>query len=125
VMIQSETGEWEWMVAQISQTADKSWSFKVIIVLQSSTIPTGMFVTVKIPVQKGTLLLPLNALSIVDTNAAVAYFWDWNQIVSKTLTIHSIFGDQVEIVDKIPTHYELITTDVTNYDERTMQIVKK
>jgi multidrug resistance efflux pump len=125
VIIESQMGEWEWMVVQISQTADKSWSFKVIIVLQRSTIPTGMFVTLKIPVQKGALLLPLNALSIVDTNAAVAYFWDWSQIVPKTLTINSIFGDQVEIVDKIPTHYELIISDVTNYDERTMQIVKK
>lgn len=125
VVIESQMGEWEGMVVQISQTADKSWSFKVIIVLQRSTIPTGMFVTLKIPVQKGALLLPLNALSIVDTNAAVAYFWDWSQIVPKTLTINSIFGDQVEIVDKIPTHYELIISDVTNYDERTMQIVKK
>jgi len=124
VIVTSEVGEWKWIIAQIAQTADKSWSFKIIIVLDDSTIPTWLFVTVKIPVQQWTLLLPLNALSIVDTNTAVAYFWDWTKVIPTSLTIRSIFGDQVEITDQIPTNYELITTDLSNYDERSMEIVK-
>lgn len=124
VIVSSEVWEWKWVIAQIAATADKSWSFKVIIVLDDSTIPTWLFVTIKIPVQQWTLLLPLNALSIVDTNTAIAYFWDWSKIIPTTLTISSIFGDQVEITDQLPTNYELIFTDLSNYDERTMEIVK-
>lgn len=123
VMVEWEIGEWKWVVAQIAQTADKSGSFKAIIVLNESTIPTWLFVTVKIPVQQWTLLLPLNALSIVDTNTAVAYFWDGMKINPTTLTIRSIFGEQVEISDQLPTNYELITNDLSNYDDRVMEIV--
>lgn len=124
VIVSSEVWEWKWVIAQIAATTDKSWSFKVIIILDDSTIPTWLFVTIKIPVQQWTLLLPLNALSIVDTNTAIAYFWDWSEIIPTTLTISSIFGDQVEITDQLPTNYELIFTDLSNYDERTMEIVK-
>ncbi len=123
VIVEWDIGEWKWVVAQIAQTADKSWSFKAIIVLNESTIPTWLFVTVKIPVQQWTLLLPLNALSIVDTNTAVAYFWDGMKINPATLTIRSIFGEQVEISDQLPTNYELITNDLSNYDDRVMEIV--
>lgn len=126
VIVESEVGEGKWVVAQIAQTADKSWSFKIIIVLEeNSTIPTWLFITVKIPVQKWTLLLPLNALSIVDTNTAVAYFWDGMKINPTSLTIRSIFGEQVEISDQLPTNYELITNDLSNYDDRVMEIVYK
>lgn len=123
VIIESDLWAWEWTIAQISQVADKSGSFKIVIVVGQSTIPTGLFVTVKIPVQKGTVLLPLSSLFIVDTNSAVGYFRDGQQIINKTITIWSIFGDQIEITDKIPTNYDLITTDITNYDETTMNIV--
>lgn len=125
VIVEWEIGEWKWVVAQIAQTADKSGSFKAIVVLNESTIPTWLFITVKIPVQQWTLLLPLNALSIVDTNTAVAYFWDGMKINPTTLTIRSIFGEQVEISDQLPTNYELITNDLSNYDDRTMEIIKK
>ena len=123
VIVEWEIGEWKWVVAQIAQTADKSGSFKTIIVLNESTIPTWLFVTVKIPVQQWTLLLPLNALSIVDTNTAVGYFWDGMKINPTTLIINSIFWDQVEILDQLPTNYELITNDLSNYDDRVMEIV--
>ena len=123
VLVEWDIGEWKWVVAQIAQTADKSGSFKAIIVLNESTIPTWLFVSVKIPVQQWTLLLPLNALSIVDTNTAVAYFWDGMKINPTTLTIRSIFWEQVEISDQLPTNYELITNDLSNYDDRIMEIV--
>lgn len=123
VLVEWDIGEWKWVVAQIAQTADKSGSFKAIIVLNESTIPTWLFVTVNIPVQQWTLLLPLNALSIVDTNTAVAYFWDGMKINPTTLTIRSIFWEQVEISDQLPTNYELITNDLSNYDDRVMEIV--
>jgi hypothetical protein len=125
VIVESEVWEWKWVIAQIAQTADKSWSFKIIIVLEDSTIPTWLFVTIKIPVQKWTILLPINTLSIVDTNTAVAYFWDWTKVLPMTLTISSIFWDQVEISDQLPTNYELITNDLSNYDDRIMEIVYK
>lgn len=125
VIVESDVGEGKWVIAQIAQTADKSWSFKIIIILEeNSTIPTGLFVTIKIPVQQWTLLLPLNSLSVVDTNTAIAYFWDWIKVIPTTLNISSIFGDQVEITNQIPTNYELILTDLSNYDERSMTLIK-
>ena len=125
VMIQSELWEAQWIIAQVAQTAERSWSFKVIVVLsKNSTIPSGLFITVKIPVQKWTVLLPINALSIVDTNSAVAYFRDGTKIVVQKVTISSIFGDQVEITNQLPIDYELVITDMSNYDEKTMKISK-
>ncbi len=126
VMVDSLLWEAKWTIITMSSVADKSWSFKALILLDRSTIPTWLSVDVKIPVQKWSLTLPINALTIVDTNKAVAYFRDTNnnKVVPKTLTINSLFWDQIEIMDKLSTDYELIISDLDNYDERTMEITK-
>lgn len=126
VLVTSDIGEGKGKVVNVARVADKSGSFKIVINLTESTIPTGLFVQVKIPVQQGTVILPINNLMIVDSNRAVANFWDTTNavIVPKTLTIQAIFGDQVEIADTIPMSYELITTDLSNYDEKTMDVQK-
>ena len=125
VQIESELGSAQWEVAQISEVADDTGSFKVIVVLQESTIPTGMFVTLQFPIQNWSLVLPLNALTIVDTNKALAYFRDSrNQtLVNQIVTIQSIFAHQVEISDTVDMNYELVVSDLSRYDERTMQLV--
>lgn len=124
VVIESDIGSAAGTIVSLATTADKSWSFKVIISLKDSTLPTGIFVQIKIPIQQGTVVLPINALTIVDTNSAMANFRDTKNktIVSKKVTIHAIFGDQVEITDNLPMNYELIITDLSNYDERIMEI---
>lgn len=126
VMVDSVLWEAKWTIITMSSVADKSWSFKALILLDRSTIPTWLSVDVKIPVQKWSLTLPINALTIVDTNKAVAYFRDTNnnKVIPKTLTINSLFWDQIEIMDKLSTDYELIISDLDNYDERTMEITK-
>lgn len=127
VIIESDIGAWVGKISTVSTVADKSGSFKIIITLVESTLPTGIFVQVKIPVQQGTVLLSINTLLIVDTNQAVAYFWDTVQknIVTKTLTIQSIFWDQVEIADSVDMNYEVILTDLSNYDPTTMELVRQ
>lgn len=127
VNIQSEIWTANGVVTNIAQVADKTWSFKVIIWLSQSTVPTGLSVQLKIPVQQWTVVLPINTLLIVDSNTAIVNFWDTKllTIVPKTVSIASIFGDQVEIIDAINMNYELILTDLTNYDPTTMQIVKQ
>ena len=124
VVIESDIWSAAGTIVSLATTADKSWSFKVIISLKDSTLPTGIFVQIKIPIQQGTVVLPINALTIVDTNSAMANFRDTKNktIVAKKVTIHAIFGDQVEITDNLPMNYELIITDLSNYDERIMEI---
>ncbi len=126
VVVTSDIGTAEWTITSISQIADKSGSFKTTIALKNSTVPTGSSVRLKIPVQQGTVVLPINTLSIVDENTAVANFWDTklNTVVSKRITIETIFGDQVEISDPLSMNYELILTDLSNYDPNTMDIKK-
>lgn len=124
VDIKSDVGFAEWLVSNISQIADKTGSFKVLILLNKSTIPTGVSVDLQLPIQQWTIVLPINSLSIVDSNTAIINVWDENlqDVVVKTVTIQAIFGDQVEIADALDMNYSLILTDLSNYDSRTMQI---
>ena len=115
----------EWTVLTIADAADMNglW-FKVIVWLTNSTIPTGLSVEIKIPVQEWNLLLPLNALNIVDTNTAVAYFWDNanKTIVKQIVTIQAILWQYVEITDMIPMEYSLIVSDISNFNKDLMNI---
>ena len=115
----------EWTVLTIADAADTNglW-FKVIVWLTNSTIPTGLSVEIKIPVQEWNLLLPLNALNIVDTNTAVAYFWDNanKTIVKQIVTIQAILWQYVEITDMIPMEYSLIVSDISNFNKDLMNI---
>ena len=115
----------EWTVLTIADAADMNglW-FKVIVWLTNSTIPTGLSVEIKIPVQEWNLLLPLNALNIVDTNSAVAYFWDNanKTIVKQIVTIQAILWQYVEITDMIPMEYSLIVSDISNFNKDLMNI---
>ena len=115
----------EWTVLTIADAADTNglW-FKVIVWLTNSTIPTGLSVEIKIPVQEWNLLLPLNALNIVDTNTAIAYFWDNanKTIVKQIVTIQAILWQYVEITDMIPMEYSLIVSDISNFNKDLMNI---
>lgn len=115
----------EWTILTIADAADTNglW-FKVIIWLTNSTIPSGLSVEIKIPVQEWNLIVPLNSLNIVDTNTAVAYFWDSvsNTIVKQTLTIQAILWEYVEITDMIPMEYSLIVSDISNFNKDLMNI---
>ena len=115
----------EWTVLTIADAADMNglW-FKVIVWLTNSTIPTGLSVEIKIPVQEWNLLLPLNALNIVDTNTAIAYFWDNanKTIVKQIVTIQAILWQYVEITDMIPMEYSLIVSDISNFNKDLMNI---
>ncbi|AKH32582.1 hypothetical protein XF24_00222 [candidate division SR1 bacterium Aalborg_AAW-1] len=125
VDIISSVGSAEGTVLTIADAADTNGlGFKVIVGLTNSTIPTGLSVEIKIPVQEGNLLLPLNALNIVDTNTAIAYFWDNanKTIVKQIVTIQAILGQYVEITDMIPMEYSLIVSDISNFNKDLMNI---
>lgn len=125
VLIDSELGTAQAKIANIADVADITGSFKVIISLDESTIPTWLSVKFRIPVQNGSLTLPINALKIVDTNKATAYLWDTvnKTIVPKTLNIEALFGEYVEIADMLSTDYELITSNISNFNKQLMDVM--
>jgi len=124
VIIESTVWAAEWTITSLATVADRSGWFAVTIALKNSTIPTGLSIVVKIPVQSWALTLPINALRIVDTNKAVAHFWDTEkqEIVTETVTIGSFFGEYVQIDDVLSTDYKLIVSDVSKFDDKTMRI---
>lgn len=62
----------------------------------------GLFVEVRIPLQQGNTIIPINAVNIVDNNRGQIFLRDGNAIQTQTVTLGSVYGDGIEVTDKLP-----------------------
>lgn len=53
------------------------------------------------------------------------FLWDGSTIKTQTVTLGSIYGDGVEVTESFPDGYELIVSDIGNYDPEKMILEKK
>ena len=122
VTIVNERQQTQWRISSLSRVWDKNWSFKAIVLFNDQDFSIGTFVDVRIPLSQWWVIIPLNAVKIVDINRGQIYLRDGTKIIPKTVTLWQLFGDRIEIVDILPLTYQLITSDVSNYDPSKMNL---
>lgn len=117
VVVSNEYQTGSAVIDTVARVADKDGTFKVIISIIGDGFSVWSFVDVQIPLYEWDIMIPINAVNIVDFNRGQIYLWDGNIIVNKSVWLGQIFGDMVAITDTIEPWMFLITSDVENYDD--------
>jgi len=117
VVVSNEFQTGNAVIETIARVADKDGTFKLVIALRDDIFSVGSFVDVEIPLYEGNIMIPINAVNIVDANRGQIYLWDGSKIINQSVTLGQIFGIMVAITDPIQPWMMLITSDIENYDE--------
>lgn len=113
-------------VSEMASVADSTANYLVKISLGEKVgVDIGSFVTVKIPLQWGNTVIPLNAVTIVDNNRWQIFLWDGVNIVVRTVDLGSVYGKGIEVNESFETGLELIVSDISRYDGDKMSIQKR
>jgi hypothetical protein len=62
------------------------------------------------------VLLPLNIVTITSQSAGRIYVWKWTWAVAQDVTLWKAVWENVEILTPLIPGYEIITSDVSNFD---------
>ncbi len=109
-------------VTSLSKTADRNGNFIVKISIDDAMFDVGVFVDVKIELQAGNPVVPVNAVTIVDTNRGQITLWDGSTLINKTIWLGWLFGEMIEITDKLEPWLLLVTSDIANFDPNKQKI---
>ena len=114
-------------ISSISDIADENLNYKATVVFTSGTTLIGNLVSVEIPTETGKMLIPLNIIT--------TQWWEIGTV--KTLSgatfsdvrvrMGEVFWEYVEIVScaKNCVDLNIVTNDISNYDENKFKIVEK
>jgi multidrug efflux pump subunit AcrA (membrane-fusion protein) len=122
VMVSNQNQSTFGTVTSVSTTADRNGNFVVKISIDDAMFDVGVFVDVKIELQAGNSVVPVNAVTIVDINRGQIALWDGSKLINKTVWLGSIFGEMIEITDALEPGLMLVTSDITNYDPNKQKI---
>lgn len=109
----------------ISPIANKQWNYTIIISLKNNNFSVGSFVDVAIPLYKWMIMIPLNAVNIVDINRGQINLWDGTSVIQRTVWLGWVYGNMIQVQDMIEAGLMLITSDVNNYDSAKYERVIK
>ncbi len=125
VQLQQDQTQWTWVVVSIGKVADKNGNYPVKIVIEDWDFAVGSFIDVVLTASRWNKVIPLNAITIVDNGIWQIVVWDGNTISTKLVTLGMIFGNYAEITDTFDSTYQLVISDVKNYDPTKMTIKVK
>ncbi len=125
VQLQQDQTQWTWVVVSVGKVADKNGNYPVKIVIEEWDFAVGSFIDVVLTASRWNKVIPLNAITIVDNGIWQIVVWDGSTISTKLVTLGMIFGNYAEITDTFDTTYQLVISDVKNYDPAKMIIKVK
>lgn len=104
-------------ITSIGGVADTTLSYPVTIAVPENMTVIGGTVTVSIPFQTANPLVPLSAVRPRGRDRAMVSFRDGTEVIVQEVQTGETWGGMIEVIlDEIPSTYELILTDLTNYD---------
>lgn len=111
-------------IDSISSVSSKDFTFKTVVKLQDKVSIIGDFVEVVLPIQLESLLLPINALKILPDNKAIIYGFVNGKIEEKEISLGQTYGDKIEVIDTLEDNFEIILTDIKNFNEEEFTLKK-
>jgi biotin carboxyl carrier protein len=125
VTVEDDYGKWEGTIVSIGSVAEKSGNFPVKIRVTRWEFAIGSFVQVLLWAQRSGLLVPINAVTVVDNGVGQIVLWDGTTLETMLVTLWETFGSLVEVKDTLPSYKKLVISDTQNYDAQTMKITEK
>ena len=115
---------WEWIgkITAMSPVADKNGNYKIIVSIFDDMFDIWSFVDVRIPLSDASISIPVNNINILDNGYGSIILRDGSGFVNKSIKLGDMFGDSIRIQTDIPSKYQLVTSDISNYDPEKMKI---
>lgn len=114
---------WKWIVESVSDAADRNFGYKIIIVITEGKFDIGSSIQVQFVGTVGeNVIIPLNAVNVVDNGRWVVQLWKWGKIVPTVVWLGSMAGEYVMITDGIAIDDLIITSDISNFDPLKMEV---
>lgn len=113
-------------VTEIGTVADDSGNYLIkVLIDDDARVDIGSFVNVYMATQQWNAIIPLKAVTIVDNNRWQIFIWESGAVQTKTVSLGSVYGDGIEVIDVLPQGTKLIISDMSNYDPEKMTIEEK
>lgn len=118
--------EIDWVIENISSVASSNFTYEVIINISDKVELIWDFLSVKFLSKNDSILLPLSIVKIISSNKAVLNIIDTENNI-KTIEVETwkINWNFVEILSSLKEDEEIILTDMTNYNKKDFDIVRK
>lgn len=114
-------------ITSVGAVADGTLGYPVTISTPDEMTTVGGTVQVMIPLDARYPLVPLSAIRPRGRDRAMIAFWDGTQVVMQEVQTYTTRGDMIEVdLSELASDYQVITTDLTNYDpnKQTIEIRK-
>lgn len=115
--------ELTWTILSIWTVADSNLNFKVIISVDTPTALIWGFVTVNVPIDLDSVMLPVNFVYPLTISKWYINIYSWDKIEKLNITIWSVIQDKIEILSELESWMKIIVSDVSNYDPNKHNIV--
>lgn len=114
---------WKWIVESVSEVADRNFGYKVVIIIVEWDFVIWSSVSVQFQWSLGeNIVIPLNAVTIVDNGRGIVRLWKNGQIVSAAVWLGSLAGEYVIVTDGVAIDDLIITSDISNFDPEKMEV---
>lgn len=115
-----------WTVESISYVASSNFTYETIIKVLDRVDIIWDFLTVKFVSKLDSILIPVSTIKILwDNKANINTIDQENNINTREINIWQITWNFVEIISEIPENEEIILTDITNYNKKDFEIIKR
>ncbi len=127
VIVTFAWNEITWKIYSISEVADENLNYKSTIVFDSGVNIIWNLVTVTIPISTSKVLLPINIIDTQGDDIWLVKIFSWSTITPVRIRMGEVYWEYVELVSCALQCEDLniITSDVSNYDENKFNIVEK
>lgn len=122
VILNQEWVEGIGIVESVSDVADRNFGYKVVVVITQWEFDIWSSVEVEFAGSLGdTIVVPLNAVTIVDNGRGVIQLWKWGQIVPTAVDLWALAWEYVIVTNGLDNDSLIITSDTSNYDPQKME----
>lgn len=112
-------------VVGISQVADSSLLYTARITLSESPKYLGGVATIKLSLETDSVLLPNEVIKVVSEGEGEIFVLSGSTLVPMNVKLGTVIGRSIEVRTQLPDNLEIITSDVSNFDERKNVIEKR
>lgn len=113
----------KWIIESVSEVADRNFWYKVVVVITEWKFDIWSSVQVSFLWSLGeNIIVPLNAVTIVDNGRGVVQLWRWWKLTPVTIGLGSLAGEYVIVTDGLNIDDLIITSDTSNFDPEKMEV---
>lgn len=114
-----------WFVSSVWNISDENMNYTVKVSLDKLLDKIWDFVSVEFPIVTDKIVLPINYSYIEWNWRWYIYVLSWESFQRVPISYWKVWLDKIEILSPLNPDYDMITTDLKNYDEKKFKIVIK